>query len=122
MTQEKAARLEGKELLATLKALGSKASKSQKAEACGYFSLRSDGGKRYNYTAMYQAIAEASGIELNSGNGKAGRSLKWATTVLTTGACLVGQRYMEQLGMEPGDELTIKRQGRKLILEPVAAA
>lgn len=119
MIEEMIPRLEGKELLATIKSLGSRASKSEKAEACGYYSLRADGSKRYNYTAMYQAIAEAAGVSVG-GNGKAGRSLKWATTVLTTGACLVGQRYMEELGMAPGDELTIKRQGRRLILEPVA--
>jgi hypothetical protein len=120
MIEEMMPRLEGKELLTTIKNLGSKASKSEKAEACGYYSIRTDGSKRYNYTAMYQAIAEAAGVSVG-GTGKAGRSLKWATTVLTTGACLVGQRYMEELGMQPGDELTIKRQGRKLILEPVAA-
>lgn len=110
-------KLIGDDLLARLKELGD-VSKTEKAAACGYFSYKSNGTIRYNYTAMYQAISEANGVPLER-KVKGKRSLKWQAQVLTTGAILVGSRYVEELGLKPGDKIGLTRSGKKLILEAV---
>jgi hypothetical protein len=119
MVEDQPRRLEGQQLLAALKQLGPDATRSDQAYHAGYYSEADDGRIRYHYAALYQAISEATGVIRDRRSGVANcRRLPWQTTVLTTGACLVGHRYMQELGLEPGDQVTIKRRGRKLVLEP----
>lgn len=117
MASNQGTKLEGEELLAKLKDMGD-AKKTEKAHACGYYNYKKDGTIRYNFTAMYQAIAEANGVDLKpKKNGK--RSLAYRASVLTTGAVLVGTRYVEDLGLRPGDQVAIQKRGGKLVLEPI---
>ena len=62
--------LTGAELLAKVKSLED-ASKSDMAKACGYVSTKKNGGERINFTAFYEALLSAKGVEL-TGGGSAG--------------------------------------------------
>ena len=53
--------LTGSELLAKVKELGD-VSKSDLVRACGYVSDKKDGGDRLNFTAFYEALLEAKGV------------------------------------------------------------
>lgn len=117
MASNQANQLRGGELLAKLKEMGD-VGKTEKAYACGYYNYKKDGTIRYNFTAMYQAIAEANGVELKpKKHGR--RSLAYRASVLTTGAVLIGTRYVEELGLKPGDQLAIQKRAGKLVLEPI---
>ena len=68
--------LNGSDLLAKVKELGD-VSKSELVRSCGYVSKKKNGGERLNYTAFYEALLEAKGVNLGdsgaSGIGKGGR-------------------------------------------------
>ena len=55
--------LTGSELLAKVKELGD-VSKSDLVRACGYVSNKKSGGERLNFTAFYEALLEAKGVNL----------------------------------------------------------
>lgn len=119
MDEQNKGQLTGPELLAKLKTLGD-VSKTHKCDATGYYTIRDDGSRRYNYTAMYKAIAEANGVTLQpTRRGK--RKLAWEASVLTTGAILVGTRYCQELGLEPGDRVVLTKIKNRLMLEPIKA-
>ena len=108
--------LTGADLLAKVKELGD-ASKSDLVRSCGYVSTKKDGTERLNFTAFYEALLEAKGMNLSGGSGRGGRGrpgrqLSYATKVQFNGNLLVGKAYTAQLGLEPGDEFEIKL-GRK---------
>lgn len=105
-------RLTGQELLDKVAELGD-ADKTELALETGYFHDQPDGRKRCAYAEMYRAIAEAKGIA----PAKRGRNLGFKAKVLTTGAVLVGSRYCQDLGWEPGEQIQINKVGRKLVLE-----
>ena len=115
MIEQKQGQLTGPELLAKLKSLGD-VSKTEKCDATGYYTIRDDGSRRYNYTSMYKAIAEANGVSLQpKRRGK--RKLAWQASVLTTGAILVGTRYCQELGLKPGDRVVLTKIKNRLVLE-----
>ena len=58
-------RLTGTSLLEKIKELGD-VSKSDLVKACGYVSTRKDGGERLDFTAFYEALLEAKGVNLAS--------------------------------------------------------
>jgi hypothetical protein len=60
--------LTGAELLAKVKELGD-ASKSELVKAAGYLSTKKDGTERLNYTAFYEALLEAKGMNLGERSG-----------------------------------------------------
>ena len=109
--------LTGAELLAKVKELG-EVSKSDVVRACGYVSTKKDGSERLNFTAFYEALLDAKGLNLGSGGGggagKGGRKLSYVATVQGNGNLLVGKAYTALLGLKPGDEFEIKL-GRKQI-------
>ena len=75
--------LVGSELLAKVKDLGD-VSKSDVVRACGYVSVKQDGGERLNFTAFYEALLDAKGINLGGGTarvGKGGRKLSYLAKV-----------------------------------------
>ena len=80
--------LTGKDLLAKVKDLGD-VSKSDLVKACGYVSTKKGGGERLNYTAFYEALLDAKGVNLASessaGIGKGGRKLSYVATVQGNG-------------------------------------
>ena len=116
--------LTGKDLLAKVKDLGD-VSKSDLVKACGYVSTKKGGGERLNYTAFYEALLEAKGVNLaaESAGGicKGGRKLSYVATVQGNGNLLIGKAYTALLDLKAGDEFEIKL-GRKLIrLVPAGA-
>ena len=85
--------LTGSDLLAKVKELGD-ASKSDLVRSCGYVSTKKDGTERLNFTAFYEALLEAKGMNLGSqpkSPGRAGRKLSFNTKVLFNGNLLVGK-------------------------------
>ena len=110
--------LTGADLLAKVKELGD-ASKSDLVRSCGYVSGKKDGAERLNFTAFYEALLEAKGVNLGAdasgrGRGKGGRTLSYVATVQGNGNLLVGKAYTAMLDLKPGDEFEIKL-GRKQI-------
>ncbi len=109
--------LTGSDLLAKVKDLGD-VSKSDLVRACGYVSTKKDGGERLNFTAFYEALLEAKGVNLavggTAGGGKGGRKLSYTAKVQGNGNLLVGKAYTAMLELNPGDEFTIKL-GKKAI-------
>jgi hypothetical protein len=113
--------LTGPELLAKVKEL-SDASKSELVRACGYVSSKKDGSERLNFTAFYEALLEAKGMDLGSGTrrrGQAGRKLSYFTKVQFNGNLMVGSAYTAQLGLQPGDQFEIRLGRRQITLDPI---
>ena len=109
--------LTGSDLLAKVKELGD-VSKSDLVRACGYVSTKKNGSDRLNFTAFYEALLEAKGVNLgDSGDaniGKGGRKLSYIATVQGNGNLLIGKAYTALLDLKAGDEFEIKL-GRKQI-------
>ena len=108
--------LTGPELLAKVKEMGD-ASKSDLATACGYVSKKKDGSDRVNFTAFYEALLNAKGVDLGSGSagvGKGARKLSYIAKVQGNGNLLIGKAYTAMLDLKPGDNFEIKL-GRKVI-------
>ncbi len=109
--------LTGSNLLAKVKELGD-VSKSDLVRACGYVSTKKNGGERLNFTAFYEALLEAKGVNLGdsgvTGIGKGGRKLSYIATVQGNGNLLIGKAYTALLDLKAGDEFEIKL-GRKQI-------
>jgi hypothetical protein len=116
--------LTGQELLSKVKEMGD-ASKSELVSACGYVSKKKDGSERINFTAFYEALLTAKGVELGGGSGKGrgvgGRKLSYTATVQGNGNLLVGKAYTALLGLEPGDEFEIKLGRKQIRMIPVGA-
>lgn len=109
--------LSGNDLLAKVKELGD-ISKSDLVRACGYVSTKKNGSERLNFTAFYEALLEAKGVNLGdagvAGIGKGGRKLSYIATVQGNGNLLIGKAYTALLDLKPGAEFEIKL-GRKQI-------
>ena len=58
--------LTGTDLLTKVKELGD-VSKSDLVKECGYVSSKKDGGERLNFTAFYEALLDAKGVNLSGG-------------------------------------------------------
>ena len=113
--------LTGSELLAKVKDLGD-VSKTDLATACGYVSEKKDGSQRVNFTAFYEALLNAKGIDLGTGSagvGKGGRKLSYIAKVQGNGNLLIGKAYTAMLDLQPGDEFDIKLGRKQIRLIPV---
>ena len=117
--------LTGSELLAKVKELGD-VSKSDLVRSCGYVSSKKDGGDRLNFTAFYEALLEAKGLNLGGGDGKGvgkgGRKLSYVATVQGNGNLLIGKAYTAMLDLKPGDEFEIKLGRKQVKLIPAGAS
>ena len=115
--------LAGTELLTKVKELGD-VSKTDLATQCGYVSKKKDGSDRVNFTAFYEALLGAKGVELggNASVGKGGRKLSYVATVQGNGNLLVGKAYTAMLGLEPGAEFDIKLGKKAIRLIPVGGS
>ena len=116
--------LAGTELLTKVKELGD-VSKTELATQCGYVSKKKDGSDRVNFTAFYEALLGAKGIELGAGGaaiGKGGRKLSYTAKVQGNGNLLVGKAYTAMLGLEPGAEFDIKLGKKAIRLIPVGGS
>ncbi|MEC7896610.1 MAG: AbrB family transcriptional regulator [Cyanobacteriota bacterium] len=117
--------LSGSDLLNKVKELGD-VSKSDLVRACGYVSDKKNGGERLNFTAFYEALLEAKGVNLGptgtSVIGKGGRKLSYVATVQGDGNLLIGKAYTAMLDLQPGDEFEIKLGRKQIRLVPVGGA
>ena len=116
--------LTGSDLLAKVKELGD-VSKTDLATACGYVTDKKDGGQRVNFTAFYEALLSAKGVELGGGSagiGKGGRKLSYTAKVQGNGNLLVGKAYTAMLDLNPGDEFEIKLGCKAIRLIPVGGS
>lgn len=94
--------LTGPELLAKVKELGA-VSKSEMVRACGYTT-----NDRLNFTAFYEALLQAKGVELAASSKKAGRKLTYKAKVQSNHALQIGEAYLKQMGAAPGAVFDIK--------------
>jgi len=117
--------LTGSDLLNKVKELGD-VSKSDLVRACGYVSDKKNGGERLNFTAFYEALLEAKGVNLGPNGtsviGKGGRKLSYVATVQGNGNLLIGKAYTAMLDLQPGDEFEIKLGRKQIRLVPVGGA
>jgi hypothetical protein len=117
--------LTGSDLLAKVKEMGD-ASKSDLVRACGYVSSMKDGRERLNFTAFYESLLQAKGVNLGnghvSGTGKRGRGLSYHTKIQFNGNLMVGKAYTAMLGLQPGDEFEIKLGRKQIRLVPLGGA
>ena len=113
--------LTGSDLLAKVKELGD-VSKSDLVRACGYVSTKKNGGERLNFTAFYEALLEAKGVNLGdsgvAGIGKGGRKLSYIATVQGNGNLLIGKAYTALLDLKAGDnfEIQFKKKGKGKVI------
>jgi hypothetical protein len=114
--------LTGAELLAKVKELGD-VSKSELVRACGYVSTKKDGSERLNFTAFYESLLNAKGVDFGSAPkaGKAGRKLSFCTKVQFNGNLIVGKAYTALLDLKPGDEFVIKLGRKQIRLVPLGS-
>ena len=116
--------LTGSDLLAKVKEMGD-VSKSELAVACGYVSKKKDGSNRVNFTAFYEALLNAKGVELGGGSkgvGKGGRKLSYTAKVQFNGNLMVGKAYTAMLDLKPGDDFEIKLGRKSIRLIPVGGS
>ena len=118
--------LAGSDLLAKVKELGD-VSKSDLVRECGYVSTKKDGGERLNFTAFYEALLGAKGVNLGTdssgrGTGKGGRKLGYSTKIQFNGNLLIGKAYTAMLDLQPGDEFEIKLGRKQIKLIPIGGA
>ena len=115
--------LTGADLLAKVKELGD-VSKTEMATVCGYVSKKKDGSDRVNFTAFYEALLNAKGIDLGGGAGvgKGGRKLSYTAKVQGNGNLLVGKAYTAMLDLNAGDEFEIKLGKKAIRLIPVGGS
>ena len=64
--------LTGADLLAKVKEMGD-VSKSDVVRACGYVSTKKDGSERLNFTAFYEALLNAKGVDFGGSSAKGQR-------------------------------------------------
>ena len=117
--------LTGPELLSKVKELGD-VSKSELVRECGYVSTKKDGSERLNFTAFYEALLNAKGVNLGTDSdgrstGKGGRKLSYTTKIQFNGNLMVGKAYTAMLDLKPGDEFEIKLGKKQIKLVPLGS-
>ena len=117
--------LTGSDLLAKVKELGD-VSKSELVRKCGYLSTKKDGSERLNFTAFYEALLNAKGVNLGTdsagrGTGKGGRKLSYTTKIQFNGNLMLGKAYTAVLDLKPGDEFEIKLGRKQIKLIPLGS-
>lgn len=114
-----ATKLTGTALLERVKELGH-AKRGDVVRACGYVSLKKDGGERLNFTGFYKALTDAKGLLAeSSAEPSQGRRLNYSAAVgRETGQIVIGRRYVEMLGLQGGDRVEIKFSRGQLRLIP----
>ena len=123
-SERKTSMLTGTDLLTKVKELGD-VSKSDLVRECGYVSNKKDGGERLNFTAFYEALLDAKGVNLSGAGaaiGKGGRKLSYIAKVQGNGNLLIGKAYTAMLNLEPGDEFEIKLGKKAIRLLPTGDA
>jgi len=116
--------LSGPELLAYIESSDA-SSKSEMVRGAGFFTVGADGKEKVNFSAFYDAVLEAKGVNMvfsKSGSGSGGgRKLSNLTTVQGNSNIIVGKAYTTRAGITPGTKYEIEIDDDKvIILTPVA--
>jgi hypothetical protein len=82
--------LTGSELLAKVKELG-EMSKSDLVRSAGYVSTKMDGSERLNFTAFYEALLEAKGVNFPGRGGHRSDGIRDAATSVQNRIVLIGR-------------------------------
>ncbi len=116
--------LTGNALLQKVKTLVT-LSKTQKAKACGYYTVTKGGVERVKLLAFLQALLKAEGIALDGQaveHDREGRRASDRLTVHANGHLVIGTASTQRMGLQPGDtfELVLGRKHLQLKqLDPV---
>lgn len=114
----------GDELLSFVKKNGH-LSKTEMAQSTGYVSQKKDGNQRCNFTAMTDALVEATGIIIgkgaSQGRGLGGRKLSYKAVVQGNRNLLIGKAYTAQMDLNPGDEFLIKLNAKSNTIRLIPA-
>jgi hypothetical protein len=118
----------GGALLAKVKELGD-LGKSEIVRACGYVSQKMDGSERLNFTAFYEALLEAKGLQLSppepepspDPQGDDEEAPDYRLTAATDGSLLFTNTYTRLLDLLPGDEFSIRLAANTIILAPLGS-
>ncbi|MEB3172806.1 MAG: AbrB-like transcriptional regulator [Cyanobacteriota bacterium] len=107
--------------------------KAEIVRRCGYVSSAHNGDGRLNYTAFFEALLDAKGLQLGHGGtvtatkrgkriSRSGRSLPYHTKVQFNGNLMVGKAYIDLLDAKPGDHFAIHLGRDSIRLIPLAEA
>ena len=110
--------LTGKELQDKVKEMQG-ADKKDIAKACGYVTYTKNKQERISLMAFYNALLEAEGMSFDaaaSPKGTRGREATYRVSVHKNGNLLIGATYTNEMGLEPGDEFSIKLKKRSIEL------
>jgi len=118
----------GGALLAKVKELGN-LGKSEIVRACGYISQKMDGSERLNFTAFYEALLEAKGLQLSppepepcpDPQGDDEEAPDYRLTAATDGSLLFTNTYTRLFDLLPGDEFSIRLAANTIILAPLGS-
>ena len=97
------------------------ADKKEIAKECGYVTYTKGGQERIGLMAFYNALLEAEGMtfEATQEKGTRGREAAYKVSVHKNGNLLIGASYTKEMGLEPGDEFTIKLGKNKISLTKI---
>ena len=98
------------------------ADKKDIAKACGYVTYTKNEQERISLMAFYNALLEAEGMSFDaapSTKGTRGREATYRVSVHKNGNLLIGATYTNEMGLQPGDEFTIKLKKRSIELTRV---
>lgn len=98
------------------------ADKKDIAKACGYVTYTKNSQERISLMAFYNALLEAEGMSFDAAStskGTRGREATYRVSVHKNGNLLIGATYTKEMGLEPGDEFTIKLGKRSIALTRV---
>lgn len=95
-------------------------SKAEKAIACGYSLIDSDGMRRVKMIEFLNALLDAEGINVDGKQsaGGGGKPPAFRVRVHKSGNILVSSSYTKKLGLEPGDPVTIELGQQRINLIP----
>lgn len=81
-------------------------SRTELARAAGYVTTTKKGEERVLVQKLCDALLAAKGVPL-APRGRTGKPARYFTTVHKSQIALIGKVYIQEFGLEPGDELEI---------------
>ena len=125
MTVTTSSPLTGAELLAATKENKSMGAR-ELCKLTGYYSVNKKGKEICNIAGMQKALLVAMGVNIGNdlapAKGPGGRKLSYKAVTQGNGNLLIGKAYTAQLGLQPGDEFTIKLSKKSIRLIPVGSS
>lgn len=108
--------LTGAALIEALKAADPHLGQDERIRLCGY-TFEREGKERLNRGAFNKALAQAVAPDLAGPSARPrGRSLTYRARVLTDGHAVVGRCYLQQIGVQPGDQIAIATDQHSITL------